>query len=81
MDGISLPELKALLVLLREHGVSEYSGGGVTVRLAGSLTVHQAPQAAAQETPHRPLPASVREGLNRLPEYYRRNFEAYSEPE
>lgn len=74
-DSINLPELKALLVLLREHGVAEFSASGVTVRLAGSLTVHQAPQAAAQESARKPLPSSINDAFNRLPEYYRRNFE------
>lgn len=32
-------QLRALLELLREHGVTEYSADGVTLKLGGSISV------------------------------------------
>ena len=57
--------LRALLTLLREHGVTEYSAGGVTIRLGPETrnvtapVPEQRPKAPEPEAPQDPRWATV----------------------
>lgn len=82
MAETSLVELRALLVLLREFGVTEYSDlRGVTLRLGAGRPL----EAAAAMGPHTPVAVSLREAaqavspalaeaVSRLPAGYERFF-------
>jgi hypothetical protein len=73
-------QLRALLELLREFGVSDFSDGAVTLKLGGSFSVvnHPAAQPATAvlvQTPEQLEKANkTRELFNRLPPGYRDMF-------
>lgn len=81
MAATNLVELRALLVLLREHGVSEYCADGVALKLGAGRPL----EAATAMGPHTPVAVSLREAaqavspalaeaVSRLPAGYERFF-------
>lgn len=69
VDSTDLQHLRALILLLREHNVLEYSSGDVSLKLGIARPEAQAHPASPTAVPH-PLEAKFKQ----LPAYYQELF-------
>lgn len=69
-------QLRELLELLKEFGVTRYAAQGVSLELGGSISVHKHSSDGAKDAQERPKPVDprVKAMFDRLPAGYQQAF-------